>query len=268
MERRYSLLAWILFVVAILPLSAQEKGEPIVIGSEVKFRSKILGEERRIFVSLPDGYTDSQERYPVLYMLYSLAPDFHFNTGVVAGLSRMQMIPRMITVGFDLGDGMRDLTPTKSPDYGPNSGGAGRFLQYIKNELIPFIEENYRAAPERLFWSHSIGGLFGLYTLLEEPDVFQSVLVSSPYFIYDREERYIIKNTRTFLNRRKRQNNFLYICAGDEPRLLSEIETFLEMLDNLKPEGLTWNYVKMPGENHMSILARSLTEGLRAFGRK
>jgi predicted alpha/beta superfamily hydrolase len=267
MKRKVSLFGWILFVVAMLPLSPQEKGEPIVIGSELKFRSKILSEERRIFVSLPEGYADSQERYPVLYLLYSEAADFHFSTGVVAGLSRIEIIPRMITVGFDVGDGMRDLTPTKSPDYGPSSGGARRFLQYIKNELIPFIGENYRAAPERLFWSHSIGGLFGLYALLEEPDVFQAVLVSSPYFIYDREERYIIKNTRAFLNRRKGQKNYLYICVGDEPRLLSEIETFLEILDNLKPEGLTWNYVKMPGENHMSILARSLSEGLRAFGR-
>ena len=29
-----------------------------------------------------------------------------------------------------------------------------------------------------------------------------------------------------------------------------------------------WKYVKMPEENHMSILARSLTEGLRAFASK
>jgi predicted alpha/beta superfamily hydrolase len=186
----------------------------------------------------------------------------------MAGLNRLELVTPMITVAFDLGDGMRDLTPTKSPDYGPTSGGAANFLKFIKEELIPFVEKNYRTSPERLFWSHSIGGLFGLYALLKEPDVFQSMLVSSPYFVYDRGERYIIKNTKTLLENRKGQENFLYICAGNEPQLVSEIETFLQILEETKPRGLTWKYVKMSEENHMSILARSLTESLRAFGSK
>ena len=173
-------------------------------------------------------------------------------------------IPPMITVAFDLGDGMRALTPTKSPDCGPTSGGAANFLNYIKDELVPFIDKNYRTAPERLFWSHSIGGLFGLYALLQVPDVFTSVLVSSPFFVYDREERHIIKSAESFLKRRKGQENFLYICVGDEPQLISEIGAFLKILEEAKPQGLAWKYVKMPEESHLSILARSLTDGLRA----
>ena len=94
------------------------------------------------------------------------------------------------------------------------------------------------------------------------------MLVSIPYFIYVHGERTIIINTKSFLKRWKGKNNYLHICVGNEPRLTSEIETFLKILEEDKSGGLTWYYVKMPEENHMSILARSLTEGLRAFGRK
>ncbi len=247
---------------------AQDPGEKVSIGTKAVFHSAVLNEDRNVYVFLPDGYSQAKNRYPVFYALYSEAPDYHFSTGVVAGLSRLRLIPPMITVAFDLGDGMRDLTPTKSADYGPTSGGAANFLGFIKDELIPYIEKNYRTAPERLFWSHSIGGLFGLYALLKEPDIFQSMLVSSPYFVYDRGERYIIKNTKTFLENRKGQENFLYICVGNEPQLVPEIEAFLKILDEAKPQGLRWKFVKMPEEDHTSILARSLTEGLRALASK
>jgi predicted alpha/beta superfamily hydrolase len=263
-----SLLVILALAAAGLSGMAQEQGEKVSIGTKTVVHSAVLNEDRSIYVLLPEGYTRSRSRYPVLYMLYSEAADYHFSTGVVAGLSRIRLIPQMITVAFDLGDGMRDLTPTESPDYGLKSGGAGKFLEYLKDEMIPFVEKNYRTSPERLFWSHSIGGLFGLYALLKEPDVFSAMLVSSPFFVYDRGERYIIKHTKAFLESRKGQENFLYICVGNEPQLVSEIEVFLKMLEEVKPRGLTWKYVKMPEENHMSILARSLTESLRAFASK
>ena len=260
-----------LFVVTVcvgLSAFAQEQGEDVIIGTKTVIHSAVLNEDRNVHIFLPEGYSQAKNRYPVLYTLYSEAADYHFNTGVVAGLTRLRLIPSMITVAFDLGDGMRDLTPTKSPDYGPTSGGAENFLKFIKAELIPFVEKNYRTAPERLFWSHSIGGLFGLFALLKEPDVFSAVLVSSPYFVYDGGERHIIKSTKNFLEKRKGQENFLYICAGNESRLLSEIEAFLKILEEAKPQGLAWKYEKMPEENHTSILARSLAESLRAFGSK
>jgi predicted alpha/beta superfamily hydrolase len=263
---RIRILLTLVITGVVITALAQEKAERVSIGEKEVVHSSILNEDRNVYIFLPDGYSRSQNRYPVLYMLYSVAPDYHYYTGVVAGLSRIRIIPNMITVAFDLGDGKRDLTPTQSPDYGSSSGGADQFLQYIKMELIPYIEKRFRTAPQRLFWSHSIGGLFGLYALLKEPDVFHSVLVSSPFFVYDRGERYIIKNTKTFLQNREGQKNFLYICVGNEPRLISEIDAFLKILEEVKPEGLTWRYVKMPEETHMSILARSLTESLRALG--
>jgi predicted alpha/beta superfamily hydrolase len=246
------------------PAFAQDQAEQLSIGKNETFRSEILNEERNIHIFLPAGYSHSRESYPVLYTFYMDASDFHFNTGLVAGMSRMRIIPGMITVSVDLGDARRDLTPTSAEDYGPTSGGADKFLNFMKKELIPFVEKNYRTAPRRLFWSHSIGGLFGLYALLRAPDLFQSVLVSSPWMVYDRDQKYILKNAESFFEGRKGQTNFLYICVGDEKNLIPEIEQFLSILEKNKPEGLTWEFLKMPKEDHQTILVRSLIEGLRA----
>lgn len=265
---RKSVFLFLGFMGVASMLSAQEPGERCSIGAMEMVHSKILNEDRNVYVFLPDGYSSSNENYPVLYTLYSEAPDFHFNTGVVTGLNRFRLIPKMITVAVDLGDSRRDLTPTKSDDYGPTSGGAGNFIEFMKKELIPYIEGKYRTGSQRLYWSHSIGALFGLYTLLKEPDMFHSVLVSSPWMIYDRDQRYILRNTESYLKKRNKQNNFLYICVGNEPNLIPEIEKFIGILEKNKPEGLRWKYVKMPEEDHMSILARSLIESLRAFGSK
>jgi predicted alpha/beta superfamily hydrolase len=257
---------FLFMIIAALsfPAFAQEQAEQLSIGKNETFRSEILNEERNVHIFLPAGYSRSGERFPVLYTFYMDASDFHFNTGLVAGMSRMRIIPGMITVSVDLGDARRDLTPTSSEDYGPTSGGADVFLDFMKKELVPFVEKNYRTAPRRMFWSHSIGGLFGLYALLREPDLFQSVLVSSPWMVYDRDQRYILKNAESFFEGRNGQTNFLYICVGDEKNLIPEIEQFISILEKKKPEGLTWEFLKMPKEDHQTILVRSLIEGLRA----
>ena len=259
----------ILIIVIIgvaITVSAQEPGEALNIGIQEVFHSDILDEDRNIHIFLPYGYSRIDYKFPVLYMLYNGEPDYHFNTGTAAAMSRMRLIPPMITVAFDMGDARRDLTPTASEDYGPTSGGADNFLKFIKDELIPYIDKNYRTAPHRLFSSHSIGALFGLYALLKEPDVFQSVLLSSPWMVYDGDRKYILKNTESFLSARNNQTNFLYICVGDENNLLPEIEAFISILEKNKPEGMKWKYVKMPDENHTTILTRSMVEGLKAFG--
>jgi hypothetical protein len=42
-----------------LPLSAQKDGDPVTIGNYRLIDSKILGEQRRILVHLPEGYEGS-----------------------------------------------------------------------------------------------------------------------------------------------------------------------------------------------------------------
>lgn len=77
---------WLFIVLAPLffenHIYAQQKGSNIVIGEIVSFQSKILDEERELLIYKPVGYDQSQEKYPVLYLLDGHLK-FHFCTGIV-----------------------------------------------------------------------------------------------------------------------------------------------------------------------------------------
>lgn len=260
----------VLFIVALaaadmVPLCAQEQVEPIVIGSIVKFRSKILGEERRIFVSLPDQYASSSERYPVLYCLTQEdGGDIHYASGVARKMANARIVPRMIVVGLSGVNGMRDLTPTYSKDYGPTSGGADKFLEHLEKEIVPFIDGEYRTQELRIFWGHSIVGALGIFGFLKAPNLFHAYVLSSPYFIYDGDQQYLLKSTDSFLKKRTSQKNFLHLTVGDEPQLQMSIDSFVAKLEAIKPAGVEWQYAVKKDEDHRSVMAVILPGGLRS----
>jgi len=261
---RFSIILFVSFMLCTQAYS-QNPGEKLEIGTHITISSEILNETRNVYIYLPEGYSESGEKFDVLYTLYNGSTGFHYSTGVVNQLNDKRLIPKLIVVSVDLGDGRRDLTPTRAVStYGPTSGGAGNYLKFLKEELITYIDENYRTSSERLYYSHSIGGTLGIYSLLAEPEIFTTILASSPWFIYDLEEKYLLKNVEKFFGKRNSQKNFLYISVGNEPRLIPDIEEFTSLLDKNKPAGLEWEFEKMPDEDHNSIMARSLASGLRA----
>src|SRR5215207_466897 len=95
------------------PVAAQDAGKPLVIGQTITLRSKILNEDRRINVRLPDRYEQyPSEGYPVLYQLDGGAPGpFYYLAGLVDYLSEgAGRIPHMIVVGIPNTDRTRDLS--------------------------------------------------------------------------------------------------------------------------------------------------------------
>jgi hypothetical protein len=215
-------------------------------------------------VNLPEGYAASSEAFPVLYILYGGYERFLSQTAALQRLYDSKSVPPMIVIALEV-DGMRDLTPTRAPDYGPTSGGAPDFVKTLKEKTVPYVEKTFRTKPPRIFWSHSIGGTLGIYALLAAPELFHACLVSSPFFLYDREARYLLRNASSFLKKRTAEKNYLYVTVGDEPVLSREIEAFIDILRAENPPGLKWDFAPMPGETHQSIQFRSLEAGLRAL---
>ncbi len=79
------------------------------------------------------------------------------------------------------------------------SGGAPKFLQFIREELIPYIEANYRVKrKDRALVGYSYGGLFTLYALFTNPEIFQRYYSGSAdmewdnQFIFKYEKKYVI----------------------------------------------------------------------------
>lgn len=75
----------------------------------------------------------------------------------------------------------RDYTFSVQGDEFKQGGGAKDFLRFIQTNVKPSIEANYKINPEKQYlFGHSFGGLFGLYVLFHQPDLFQYYTLASP----------------------------------------------------------------------------------------
>jgi hypothetical protein len=244
-----------------------------------KIQSKVLNEEIGLRIYLPDGYEKSNEKYSVLYLAPNWELSFPYVVGVTKFLSAIDRIPKLILVSVDC-NRWRDMTPSVSPSHGPNTGHADNYLNFLENELFHYIEKEYKAKSERIFWSHSIGGAFGLYALLSKPDLFQYIIASSPWFpyeldeeqikkygnsVYEYEKGFILKNFELYLNKRTTQNNFLYMSIGNEPELMPYFDELVKILEKKSPIGLKWKTSKWPNESHQSMYMYGLETGLMAL---
>ena len=133
----------IIFLVALTTnnlLWAENDDDKITIGEQLTIKSEVLDEERQMLVYLPAGYKDATTEYPVLYLLDG-GYHFHHVTGIVQFLSSQGLMPQLIVVAIKNVDRNRDFLPTNDERV-PTSGGAEKFLAFITDELIPYIEDN------------------------------------------------------------------------------------------------------------------------------
>ena len=181
------LLAVISVVIAIKSFSQYPRVD--IPGSEVrKLTSSIVsGQEYELQILLPGGYKTSNKNYPVIYLMDSQW-DFPLVKSLYGQHYYDGFIPELIVVGVTWGgvnpnaDSLRarDYTPTRDARL-PQSGGADKFLSFMKEELFPFIEKNYKADNNnRTLMGCSLGGLFTLYTLFTQPELFTGYAAASP----------------------------------------------------------------------------------------
>jgi predicted alpha/beta superfamily hydrolase len=181
--------------LCIFLFKAKGQNDEIVIGKVVTIKSKVLSENREVWIHLPSGITNGvydKKSYPVLYLLDG-GSHFHSVVGIVQRMGLGKICPEMIIVGITNTNRTRDLTPTQAnPDgrfvnegMASNSGGGEKFMSFIKNELIPYVDSNYLTQPYRMFIGHSLGGLTVMNTLLNQPDLFNSYVAIDPSMWWD-----------------------------------------------------------------------------------
>lgn len=215
MKKLFIIIAVFFFAETI---SAQEVAIP---GSQSrKLTSSIVaGQEYELQIMLPANYEKSNKLYPVVYLMDSQW-DFPLLTALYGQQYYDGFIPSMIIVGVTWGgtkpnpDSLRarDYTPTNVKGT-PQSGGADKFLSFMKQELFPFIERNYRADKnDRTLVGCSLGGLFSMYALFSQPGMFQRYVAASPAFMWDNEVLY--QYEKKYAANKSNPPAKLFMCVG------------------------------------------------------
>jgi hypothetical protein len=193
------MLAWLGAGPASGATPSEPSPSPYVLADVFVIHSRILDEDRRIVVYNPDSVGGNVlPAYPVLYLLEE--NDMSMVAGAVKYLSSYnEQLPAMLVVGIDGGgQRIRDLTPTHALydnlgalDSDPDSwlkpsGGGEAFLRFMREEVMPFVEQKYRTAPFRIIAGHSVGGLAAVHALAAHPEMFDAYLAVSPSLWWDR----------------------------------------------------------------------------------
>lgn len=259
-----------LFLLISLQIQAQKTATYKTPNSKIiTLPSKVLKENRKIYIHYPKADPKNPtKKYPVLYLMDG---ESHFDmlSQYTDYLSRwdVNVIPEMIVVGIANTKRTRDLTPTESiidyfgkPDTSRNSwmkpsGGNERFLTFIREELMPYVEQNYRTAPYKIFAGHSFGGLASINCLLIHPELFDAYIAVSPSFWWDYE--YLLKLAETKLGKGATLKKTLFYSDGNEGESdASSFHTNLLKFDAiLKAKSLNSFeslYKHYPTETHMT----------------
>ncbi len=235
--------------------------------------SAVTGRTYRISIFRPFG-DPPPGGYPVL-----VVTDGNLTFPIAAAMSGgLQMSGRsalVVGVGYPADDPLtpmllrnRDLTPPTPlenirtipglpPPQAENYGGAGDFARFLTEELRPAIAAAYPVnAGKQALYGHSLGGLFVLTVLFEQPGAFQTYIASSPSIWWNK--RAVLAGEAAFARR---------VNSGDiAPRVLITIGETEQIPTGPAPPGLTpEQYAALLAEACMVDNARELAERLGAL---
>jgi len=248
-----------LFLCVMLLLSACSKKSVIPLGREITLESISLSEERIMSIYLPEGYDQSIQKYPVLYVLDGNA-HFHHASGAVHLLSNLGYMPQMIVVAIQNVDRNRDFSPVHV-DNMPTSGGAEKFLDFISGELVPYINENYRTSSYDVLVGHSFGGVFANYALLERPELFDAYIAISPFLQF--AENHMVEESKAKLKLNYVNLIYFYMTIGAEPAFFEALGALSDLIEEKADSNFYFDYVKIDTEDHNTIPYISIFQGLR-----
>lgn len=149
---------------------------------------------RKAYLYLPDDYDrDPGRRYPVLYMFdgHNVFFDADATYGKSWGMASYLAWSRksLIIVAVECnqrGNGrLREYSPCnfETPTFGRIRGKGKVYMDWLVNELKPYIDHHYRTMPDRnhtIIAGSSMGGLMSLYAVSAYNDVFQRAACLSP----------------------------------------------------------------------------------------
>jgi len=146
---------------------------------------------RQLPIYLPDGYDESDTRYPVVYLLAGFAGRGAFMLNDSAfDESIQERMDRLIQSGQV--QPMILVLPDCFTRYGGsqylNSSAVGQYEDHLIDEIVSFIDQNYRTKAQsayRAIAGKSSGGYGALVQTMKHPDIFGAVACHSGDIYFD-----------------------------------------------------------------------------------
>jgi len=178
MKKNFCLISLIFILPSILTAQVGK------IYDNLSLTSKILKMDRKFSIYLPADYESSNRSYPVLYLLHGSGDD---QTGWVQFGEVNSIVDKAIKEGksTDMIIVMPDAN-TGRRGYFNSIKGDFPYEDFFFQELIPYIEKNYRVRAEKQFRAVaglSMGGGGAIIYAMHHPEIFATACPLSASFL-------------------------------------------------------------------------------------
>lgn len=248
--------------------------------------SPVTGRDYLLYIGYPDSYRDHPERkYPVVYHTDAYW-SFVRMRSIDTGLSQDHLAPEFILVGVGYAgekvnygsERMFELSPSRQ-DYGWSAGmncrmgGARQFIEAFKKDIIPYVESHLRVDTSfRVLCGASMGGLFSLCAMYEDPSLFQGVIAVSPAVEWD--HRWLFKRESEL--RAKAEGKpyrvpvrlFMSVGGAEDRTFVGGIKAMDQILQSAGYADFAYEFRVIDGEGHASNCSESFTRGIRFVFKK
>ncbi len=270
------------FLLLLMPWNAEAAGLekpdkfPAVTIKDTELRllkSRFTGVNYELEIFLPAGYRSNDAVYPAVYIL-DAESNFPCAAYIARRLIKNGDIPKVMLVGiaYEANDEkfyyetrMRDFSPV-SRIHGHHTGGIEKFVDFLRVELFPFVEGNYRVKKnDRLVVGHSISGFFCAYMLFNHPEYFHSYLVVSPSFWFS--DRIIMQYEKEYAGKNRNLEADVFLMTGEDEssQMVDSTRQFINAVRNRNYQKLKFEALIQPGEHHRSVYPLAFTRGLQFF---
>ena len=235
--------------------------------------SEFLKETRDIWIGLPANY-DSTKNYPTMYVM-DAEWQFDISLAIMKELAVNDKIPSHIVIGIphiDHKKRTKNLTFTTSKHASngkmdsvaasyfnhENTAGGLEFYNYLKAEVVPFVDSKFNTNGFDVFIGHSLSGYYGAYILnMDSP--FNAFQLYDPSIWYNHGDA--IEHFSKTTSEKNMFNVFISTANGGKDRAQYNVDTHKKFHDILLQNKVN-SELKVYNEDHGSVRLASLIDGL------
>ena len=234
----------------------------------VNYYSKVDESWRPLMVYTPAGYNENRQAYPVVYIQHGGGED---HRGWMEQGRTAQIMDNLIAAG----KAVPMIVVSSNSNVRSRNGGFGggyswQGMQAFRSELIenviPFVEKNYRVKKDRksrAMCGLSMGGGQSFYIGLRDPEVFANVgvfstgmfggIAGASKFDLEAEIPGMMTDTQTF---NKQFDVFFMSCGEQDPR----IDYTRNIVKKMRDGGVQVRFNSYPGDHEWQVWRKSFHE--------
>ncbi|WP_408072628.1 alpha/beta hydrolase-fold protein [Butyrivibrio sp. JL13D10] len=224
------------------------------------YRSGVCGCEKPLYVYTPAGYENSHEKYPVIYLQHGGGEN---ETGWIWQGKVNNILDNMIADGR-----AKKCIVVMAQGYsfypdGSSDPAIGSFSDEMVNDIVKFVDKNYRTLADRqnrAISGLSMGGFQTQYIAFHHPDIFANAGIFSAFFkINDAKDDY----RDVLFDKNKFNDTYRYMFLGIGEQDYRMYDTDVENMKLLhETYGLPIEFYHVPGIHDWTFWRKAMVKFL------